>query len=99
MRKTGLRIGLWVLLGATVTCFSVMFAMIAGPGHFDGRWTVVAITIPASLLWRTGAHTWYSVMFLNAGIYGLAGLAIEPILRLHRSLPVKGRAASAGLSS
>ncbi len=86
MRRTGLRIGLWLLSGATVTCFWVLFAMIAGPGHFDGHWMVVAITIPASLLERTGAHTWYSVMLLNAGLYGLIGLAVEPFLR-HRHPP------------
>ena len=82
MRRTGLRIGIWVLVGAIVTCFWVLFAMIAGPSHFDGHWTVVAVTLPASLLWQSKPLTWYTVMFLNAAIYGLVGLAIEPLLRL-----------------
>jgi hypothetical protein len=83
MRRTGLRIGIWILAGAIVTCFWVLFAMIAGPGQFDGRWTVVGVTMPASLLFRPTARVgWQSVMFLNAGIYGLVGLAIGPLLRL-----------------
>ncbi|MGB7264165.1 MAG: hypothetical protein WBC92_01550 [Terracidiphilus sp.] len=85
MQRTGLRIGLWVLSGAAVTCFWVLLALIAGPGHFDGHWTVVAITLPASLLWSTSPLAWYQVMFLNAFVYGLIGLAIEPFLRLRHS--------------
>ncbi len=83
MRRMGLRIGVWVLSGATVACFWVLFAMIAGPGHFDGHWTVVAITLPASLLLQTGPISWHSVMFLNGAVYGLIGLTMEPFLR-HR---------------
>lgn len=94
MLKAGLRVGMWVLAGAIVTCFWVLFAMVAGPGRFDGHWTVVAITVPASLLWRTTPLTYYSVMFLNAGIYGLIGLAIEPLIRSRRPLLAKQRPSS-----
>ncbi len=81
MGRMGLRIGLWALCGAVVTCFWVLFAMIAGPRHFDGHWTVVAITLPASLLWPTRPVTWHTILFLNTAIYGLVGLAIEPLWR------------------
>ena len=78
------RIGLWVLSGATVACFWALFAAIAGPGHFSGHWPVVAITDPASLLWQHSPVTYYENMALNTGLYGLIGLAIEPLLRLRR---------------
>ena len=84
MRRTGLRIGIWVLAVAIVTCFWVLFGMAVDPSHNLGHWTVVAITLPASLLWQTRPVTWYAVMFLNAAIYGLMGLAVEPLLRLRR---------------
>jgi hypothetical protein len=98
----GLRVGLWALIGAVVACFWVLFAMIAGPGHFDGHWTVVAITMPASLiaLYRpTGPVSWHTVMFLNAAIYGLIGLAIEPLIWLRRSSSIKQHPASSHPSS
>jgi hypothetical protein len=98
MRKMGLRIGVWVLTGATVACFWVLFAVIAGPGHFDRHWTVVAITLPASLLWSTRPLTWHMVAFLNAGLYGLVGLTIEPLIRLRHSTPLKQHPASSHLS-
>jgi hypothetical protein len=81
-----LRICLWVLIGAAVTCFWTL-VMMAAPGHNIGHWTVVTITVPASLLGRHGPVTYYTVMFLNAAIYGLAGLALEPLFRLRRQLP------------
>ena len=99
MRRTSLKVSIWVLAGAIVTCFWVLFAMVAGPGHFDGHWTVVAITVPASRLWQTKPVTWYTVMFLNAAIYGLLGLAIEPLLRFRRQLPLEPRPANSRLSS
>ena len=78
------RIGLWGLIGATVTCFWVLFGMLAHPRPDFGHWTVVAITMPASLFWRHRPATFYSVMLLNAGLYGLVGLALEPLFRLRR---------------
>ena len=86
MRRTGLRVGIWVLAGVIATCFWVLFAMIAGPGHFDGHWTVVGVTIPASLLLTARPFSWQTVMLLNAAIYGLIGLAIEPFIRLRHQL-------------
>jgi hypothetical protein len=72
-----------------MTCFWTLFAMIAGPGRFNGHWTVVAITLPASLFCLTRPVTWQTVMFLNAAIYGLAGLAIEASILLRRASPIK----------
>jgi len=99
MRRTGLRVGIWVLAGAIVTCFWVLFALIAGPGRFDGHWTVVAVTMPASLFGPTRPVSWHTVMFLNAAIYGLIGLAVEPLIRLRRPSLAKPRPASFHQSS
>lgn len=76
------RISLWLLSGATVACFWALFAAFAGPGHFNGHWPIVALTVPASLLWQHRPVTYYEVTVLNALIYGLIGLAFEPLLRL-----------------
>jgi len=84
VKRTGLRIAIWVLAGTIVTCFWVLFAMIAGPNHFNGHWAVIGITMPASLVLSSGPVTWQSAMLLNAAIYGLVGLAIEPLVRLRR---------------
>jgi hypothetical protein len=65
-----------------VACFWVLFAMLAGPGHNLAHWTVVTVTLPAYLLCPTDRPvSWHTVMFLNAGIYLLIGLAVEPLLR------------------
>jgi hypothetical protein len=84
MRRAGLRIGVWALAGTIVTCFWVLFAMIAGPTHFDGHWAVIGITMPASLVLSSGPVTWQTAMLLNAAIYGAVGLATEPLIRLRR---------------
>lgn len=91
IRKMGLRIGIWVPAGAIVTCFWVPFGMAVGPSHNFGHWTVVAITLLASLLWQTRPINWYTVMFLNGAIYGLVGFAVEPLIRLRRPLTAKPR--------
>jgi hypothetical protein len=87
------RIGLWVLIGATVTCFWVLVMMLLGPHHDISHWPVLAITIPASvLLPRSRPVTYYEVMLLNAALYGLVGLALEPLFRLRHRLPAKPQA-------
>jgi hypothetical protein len=85
------RIALWVLVGATVSCFWTLVMVLTGPHHNIGHWPVVTITIPASLFRRNQPVTYYEVMFLNAGLYGLIGLALEPLFRLHRHSPAKSR--------
>jgi hypothetical protein len=84
------RIGLWALIGAAITCFWTLAMMLAGPGHHISDWTILAITIPASVvLPRSRPFTYYEVMLVNAAIYGLIGLALEPLIRLRHRLPVK----------
>lgn len=90
------RIGLWVLIGATVTGFWVLFGMLVHPRPDFGHWAVVSITVPASLFLRTRPVTYYEVMFLNAAIYGLIGLAVEPLLRFRRLLPVNRQSPVSG---
>ncbi len=84
MRRLALRIACWVLAGAAVTCFWVLFAVLAHPRPDWGHWTIVEITVPASLFWRHGPVSYYTVIFLNAVIYGLAGLALEPLFQIRR---------------
>jgi hypothetical protein len=85
------RIGLWILIGATVTGFWVLFGMLVHPRPDFGHWTVVAVTMPASLFWRHRPVTYYEVMLLNAALYGLIGLALEPLFRLRRQSPAQTR--------
>ncbi len=78
------RISFWALVGFAVACCWVVYGLTTWPNHNVGRWTVVAITAPASLLGRAMplAHYWF--ILLNAGVYALFGLAIEPLWRMHR---------------
>jgi hypothetical protein len=89
MRKIVLRIALWVLAGATATCFWVLFAMLAHPRPEWGYSAVVAITVPATLFRQNQPVTYQSLILLNATLYGLAGLAIESLLRLSRRQPIQ----------
>jgi hypothetical protein len=84
------RICLWILIGATITCFWTLVMVVAGPHHNISHWTILAVTIPASVvLPRSRPFTYYEVMLVNAAIYGLIGLALEPLIRLRHRLPVK----------
>ncbi len=74
------RIGLWALAGFAVACFWVIFSLIIPRGVNFGYWTITAITAPASLL-RHRPVTWYEFIMLNTAIYGLIGLAAEPLHR------------------
>lgn len=78
------RIALWALMGALVACFWVLLAMLAATHlpHDWGRWPVVSITAPASLVGRHSPQTWYAFVLLNAALYVLAGLATEPLHHL-----------------
>jgi hypothetical protein len=81
-----LRICLWILIGAAVACFWALVMTVIGPRHNISHWPILTITVPASLFGRNRPVTYYEVMFLNAAIYGLIGLALEPLFRLrHRS--------------
>ncbi len=74
------RIGLWALAGLAIACFWVIFSLIVSRGVNFGHWTITAISAPASLL-RNRPVTWYEFILLNAAIYGLVGLAVEPFFR------------------
>jgi hypothetical protein len=91
MGKTLQRVGLWILIGATVTCFWVLVMMLIGPRHNISHWPIITVTIPASMFGRNRPVTYYEVMLLNAVIYGLIGLALEPLFRLRRQSLAKPR--------
>ncbi len=78
------RIGLWTLAGFAVACFWVVFGIATAPNYNLGRWTVVAITAPASLLGRAIPLAYYWFILLNAAAYALLGLATE-LLRRHQT--------------
>jgi len=80
--------GLRVQLDQTVAGRNEEDAFIAatvGPRYNLGQSTLVAITIPLSLIGRIRAipMTYYQVILMNAATYALIGLAVEPFLR-HR---------------
>jgi hypothetical protein len=80
------RIGLWALAGLAVACFWVLFGFFLPRGVNFGMWPITSITAPASIIGRS-AHfpvTWYEFILLNAALYSVVGLAIEPFRRLHR---------------
>lgn len=77
------RIGLWTLAGFAVACFWVIISLIIPRGINFGHWVITSITAPASLF-RHRPVTWYEFILLNAAMYGLAGLAVEPFLLLVR---------------
>lgn len=75
----GRRISIWVLFGIVVACCWVALASFAGPTYNPGRSLIAAITAPASLLGRRMALSVVSFIFLNGGIYGAFGLALEAL--------------------
>lgn len=77
------RIGLWALSGFAVACCWVIYGLATGPNHNLGRWTVVAITAPASLLGRPIPLAYYWFILLNVATYALFGLATELLRRQH----------------
>ena len=79
------RIGWWILIGLAVACSWAVVAALLGPNHNPGHWTIAAITAPASLLGRRAPLGMGWFILLNGGLYAMAGLAIEPLLKLHQS--------------
>jgi len=78
------RIGLWALCGLAVACFWFAYGTAAGTIHNFGRWPIVAITAPASVLGRHMPLRYQWFILLNGAVYALLGLAIEPIRKLVR---------------
>ena len=83
------RICLWILIGATVSCFWTLVFVLTGPHHNISHWPIITISVPASLFGRNRPVTYYDAMFVNAAIYGLIGLALEPLFRLRRQSPAQ----------
>lgn len=82
------RIGLWALSGLAVACCWVIAGVVTAPTYNLGRWTVAAITAPASLIGRVIPLAYYWFILLNAAAYALVGLTAELLWRHHRqSLP------------
>ncbi|MGZ4856188.1 MAG: hypothetical protein ACXVKH_13405 [Candidatus Angelobacter sp.] len=75
------RIGLWTLAGFVVACCWFIYSTATAPNPNLARWTIVAITAPASLIGRTIPLAFYWFILLNAAIYALVGLATEPLRR------------------
>ncbi len=77
------RMFFWALAGFAIACFWVIFSLTVPRGTQFGHWTITAITAPASLI-RHRPITWYEFIVLNALLYGIVGLAVEPFWRLSR---------------
>jgi hypothetical protein len=57
--------------------FWFVIGLYTWPNYNLGRWTIVAVTAPASLIGRSMPLAYYWFIVLNAVIYGLIGLATE----------------------
>jgi hypothetical protein len=75
------RIFLWALMGFAVAFAWFVVGLFTWPNYNLGRWTIVAITAPASLIGRTMPLASYWFILLNASIYALVGLATELLRR------------------
>jgi len=76
------RIGLWLLIGLVVACGWAVVAVLIGPTHNPGSWTIAAITAPASLLGRRMPLGVAPFILLNGALYATVGLVLEPLRRL-----------------
>jgi hypothetical protein len=75
------RIGLWALTGFVVAFSWFVVGLFTWPNPNLARWTIVAITAPASLIGRSMPLAYYWFILLNAAIYALVGLASELLRR------------------
>jgi hypothetical protein len=75
------RIIWWALAGFTVACCWFIYSTATAPNPYLARWTIVAITAPASLIGRTMPLAYYWFILLNAVIYAFVGLATELLRR------------------
>jgi hypothetical protein len=75
------RVSLWALAGFVVACCWFIYSTATAPNPNLARWTIVAITAPASLIGRTMPLAYYWFILLNAAIYALVGLVIEMLRR------------------
>ena len=75
------RISLWAIAGFAVAFCWFIYSTVTAPNPNLARWTVVAITAPASLIGRNIPLAYYWFILLNAVIYALVGLVIEMLRR------------------
>jgi hypothetical protein len=75
------RISLWALAGFSVAFFWFIYSTASAPNPNLARWTIVAVTAPASLIGRTMPLAYYWFILLNAGMYALLGLTTELLRR------------------
>lgn len=75
------RIGLWAIIGFAVACCWFIYSTATAPNPNLARWTIVAISAPASLIGRSMPLAYYWFILLNAAIYALVGLASELLRR------------------
>lgn len=71
------RISLWAIIGFVVAYGWFIYSTATAPNPNLARWTIVAVTAPASLIGRAMPLAYYWFILLNAGIYALIGLAAE----------------------
>ena len=71
------RICLWAFAGFAVAVFWLVIGLFTWPNYNLGRWTIVAVTAPASLIGRSMPLSYYWLIVLNTVIYGLIGLGAE----------------------
>jgi hypothetical protein len=75
------RICLWAVAGFAVACCWFIYSTATAPNPNLVRWTIVAITAPASLVGRAMPLAYYWFILLNAVIYALVGIATELLRR------------------
>jgi hypothetical protein len=75
------RISLWAIIGFAVACCWFLYSTVTAPNPNLARWTIVAVTAPASLIGRAMPLAYYWFILLNAAIYALVGLATEVLRR------------------
>ncbi|HEY2359521.1 MAG TPA: hypothetical protein VGK36_00285 [Candidatus Angelobacter sp.] len=81
------RISLWAITGFAVACCWFIYSTATAPNPNLARWTIVAVTAPASLIGRAMPLAYYWFILLNAAIYALVGLTAEllrPSMIRHR---------------
>ena len=73
------RIGLWALSGAVIASCWVLYTLVRWPNLGAAYATAVKITAPASLIGRSVPLAYYWFILLNAAVYALLGVLLEPI--------------------
>lgn len=75
------RICLWAFVGLAIALFWFVVGLFTWPNYNLGRWAIVAITAPASLIGRILPLAYYWFILLNALLYALVGLTTELLRR------------------